>query len=60
MLRNSHLMIPPSSTRRKSRRTLLLESLYARRAELPPHSPERLFLEDALAEAADMPFDTND
>ena len=53
-------MSTPSSTPRKSRRTLLLESLYARRAELPPHSPERLCLEDALAEAADMPFDTND
>ena len=53
-------MIPPSSTRRKSRRTLLLESLYARRHTLPPHSPERLYLEDALAEAADMPFDNND
>ena len=53
-------MIPPSSTLRKSRRTLLLESLYERRHTLPPHSPERLYLEDALAEAADMPFDTND
>ena len=53
-------MIPPSSTRRKSRRTLLLESLYARRHTLPPHSPERLYLEDALAEATDMPFDNND